>query len=193
MEAKITEGLNEHLGVFRRMSADPELLGRISEAAGLIVACYRAGGKVLLCGNGGSAGDAQHIAAELSGRFRKDRAPLYAEALHVNTSYITAVSNDYHFREVYSRMVEACGKSGDILIAISTSGNSENVLQAAQQAHTQAMTVIGLTGEQGGALAGLCDTWLGVPSGDVPRIQEAHIFIGHTICELVESSLFPDA
>lgn len=166
------------------------LLAAISEAKDKVVAALRADGKVLFCGNGGSAADAQHIAAELSGRFYKDRQPLFAEALHVNTSYLTAVGNDYGFEQVYARLVEAKGRSGDVLFCLSTSGNSANVVGAARQAQVQQMVVIGLTGASGGELKDHGDILINVPSTDTPRIQEAHILIGHIICELVEADLF---
>lgn len=172
------------------MLNNPELLKRIEEAATQIIAAYRHGGKVLFCGNGGSAADAQHMAAELSGRFYKDRAPLYAEALHVNTSYVTAVANDYGYNAVYARMIEACGHKGDILVAISTSGNSLNIIQAVQQASAMGMYTIGLTGLTGGNMAPLCNCLINAPSHNTPRIQEMHITIGHIICLLVEKSLF---
>ena len=146
---------------------------------------------MLLCGNGGSAADAQHLAAEFSGRFYYDRQPLPAEALHVNTSFLTAVANDYSFEDVYARMVRATGKPGDILIGLSTSGNSPNVVRAFEEARAIGMTTIGFTGETGGKLSPLCDFLINVPSQDTPRIQEAHITIGHIICEIVESTLFP--
>lgn len=148
-------------------------------------------GSVLFCGNGGSAADAQHLAAEFSGRFYYDRPPLNSEALHVNTSYLTAVGNDYSFDEVYARIVRAKGKKGDVLVALSTSGNSENILRAILAAAEAGMTVIGMTGQSGGKMKDKCDTLINVPSADTPRIQEAHITIGHIICELVESDLFP--
>jgi D-sedoheptulose 7-phosphate isomerase len=156
-----------------------------------IVNCYLNEGKVLFCGNGGSAADAQHLAAELSGRFYYDRAPLNAEALHVNTSFLTAVGNDYSFDEVYARMVYAAGKPGDILVALSTSGNSPNILKAAAAAREKGLIVVGMTGKSGGKLNPLCDLLLNIPSTDTPRIQESHITLGHIICELVESELFP--
>ncbi len=146
--------------------------------------------KILLCGNGGSAADAQHIAAELSGRFYKDREPLYAEALHVNTSYLTAVANDYSYDEVYSRLIKAKGRVGDILIAISTSGNSTNVIKAIEAANSIGMITIGLTGGRQCLMDGICKYLIKIPSEDTPRIQENHILIGHIICELVEGELF---
>jgi D-sedoheptulose 7-phosphate isomerase len=170
---------------------DSSFLERITEVADLMVKSLKGGGKVLFCGNGGSAADAQHLAAELSGRFYYDRPPLPAEALHVNTSYLTAVANDYGYDEVYARMVRGLGKPGDILIGLSTSGNSPNVLRAFEAARENGMTVIAFTGTTGGAMASLTDVLLNVPSGDTPRIQEVHIMIGHILCEMVESCIFP--
>ncbi len=169
---------------------DPAFQAKIVDAAHLLVETFRAGAKVLFCGNGGSAADAQHIAAELSGRFYADRPPLYAEALHVNSSYVTAVANDYGYDMVFARMVEAAGRPGDVLVAISTSGNSGNILKAVEMARSKGMKVIGLTGESGGKMKPLCDLLLNVPSSDTPRIQEAHILVGHIVCELVEGQLF---
>ncbi|MEX2596824.1 MAG: D-sedoheptulose 7-phosphate isomerase [Salibacteraceae bacterium] len=147
-------------------------------------------GKILLCGNGGSAADAQHIAAELSGRFKKDREPLFAEALHVNSSYLTAVANDYGYEEVFSRLTKAMGRKGDVLIGLSTSGNSKNVLRAFQKAKEQGMTTIAFTGQKKGEITTLADISFQVPSLDTARIQEVHITIGHALCEAIENRLF---
>jgi len=146
--------------------------------------------KYFFCGNGGSAADAQHIAAELSGRFYFDREPLFAEALHVNTSYLTAVANDYSYDEVFSRLVKAKGRAGDILIGISTSGNSKNVIKAIEVANEIGMISVGMTGKTGGKMKDICKYLINVPSTDTPRIQEGHIMIGHIICEIVEKVLF---
>ncbi|MCK5464889.1 MAG: D-sedoheptulose 7-phosphate isomerase, partial [Bacteroidales bacterium] len=156
-----------------------------------IIDRYKNAGKVLFCGNGGSAADAQHMAAELSGRYYYDRPPLFAEALHVNTSFLTAVANDYSFEEVYARLVKAMGNKGDILIGLSTSGNSKNVINAMNQARILGMVTAGFTGIGGGEMKDYCDILLDVPSNDTPRIQECHISIGHSICELVERGIFP--
>lgn len=166
------------------------ILENIQEAIDWMVHCFQSDGKVLFCGNGGSAADAQHLAAEFSGRFYYDRAPLFAEALHVNGSYLTAVANDYSFDEIYARIVQAKGRKGDILVAISTSGNSPNVIKALQQAKKIGLICIGLTGEKGGLMQEHCDLLFKVPSADTPRIQECHILIGHTICQLVEEEIF---
>jgi D-sedoheptulose 7-phosphate isomerase len=174
-----------------KLLADQDLLTRIQEASEAIVNCYKNNGKVLLCGNGGSAADAQHIAAEFSGRFYYDRPPLFAEALHVNTSYITAVANDYSYDEVYARYVRAAGLKGDVLIGLSTSGNSGNVLRAMEDAKNLGMSVIAFTGETGGKMKDIADVLLNMPSIDTPRIQESHILVGHIICEWVEKEMFP--
>jgi len=149
------------------------------------------GNKILLCGNGGSAADAQHIAAELSGKFYKHRAPINAEALHVNPSYVTAVANDLGYHKIYCRAVRAKGIKGDVLIAISTSGNSSNILEAVKKAKEMGLFVIVLSGRDGGQIKEHADLSVLVPSDDTPRIQEAHILIGHIICQKVEEKLFP--
>lgn len=174
----------------QELLTDTALLTRIQDFCEAGLETYRNGKKVLLCGNGGSAADAQHIAAELSGRFYFDRPPLDAEALHVNSSYLTAVGNDYGFEFVYARMLEARACAGDLLIALSTSGNSPNVLAAAIKAKEMGIKVIGLTGANGGKLAAYCDILLNMPSEDTPRIQEMHILIGHIFCEFIEEGYF---
>jgi len=170
--------------------SDDALIERISESVLAITAAFKEGKKVFFCGNGGSAADAQHLAAEFSGRFYKDRTPLPAEALHVNTSYLTAVGNDYGFEFVYSRLVEGAAGEGDVLIGLSTSGNSKNIVNAFKVAINKKVKVIAFTGVSGGEMKNYCNILLNVPSVDTPRIQEAHILIGHIICELVESDLF---
>ena len=156
----------------------------------VIVNAFENGNKVMFCGNGGSAADAQHLAAELSGRFYKDRKALPSDALHCNTSYLTAVANDYSYDVVYSRLVDGTMVSGDVLIGLSTSGNSKNIINAFKTAKEKGIITIGLTGESGGKLGILSNYLINAPSTDTPRIQEAHIMIGHIICELVESKLF---
>ena len=190
MNNVIEKSIRESIAVKQAMLEHPHFLQKIEQTAQRMAQTFRQGGKVLFCGNGGSAADAQHIAAELSGRFYTDRPPLFAEALHVNSSYVTAVANDYGYEQVFARMVEAAGRPGDMLVAISTSGNSPSILRAAEKARAQGMPVIGFTGATGGQLAGSCDVLLNVPSGDTPRIQEAHILIGHILCEIVEKELF---
>jgi D-sedoheptulose 7-phosphate isomerase len=190
MRDQIKSWITESAGVKQAMLADDQLLSRLEQVSNLFIKCFQKSGKVLFCGNGGSAADAQHIAAELSGRYKLDRKPLFAEALHVNSSFMTAVANDYAYDEVYARMVEAAGRTGDILVAISTSGNSSNVIKAMQRAKGAGMTVVGMTGSTGGEMKDLCDVLLNVPSTNTPRIQEAHILMGHIICELTEKGLF---
>jgi len=187
----IENSLREAIEVKSALLNDEKKLNLIKSAAEFCIESLARGGKVLLCGNGGSAADAQHIAAELSGRFKYDRPPLYAEALHVNGSYITAVANDYSYDVVFSRLVEAMGNGGDVLIALSTSGNSKNVIEAVKAANGKKMTTIGLTGKEGGKLKELCDICILVPSADTARIQECHITIGHIICEKIEKTMFP--
>ena len=187
----IENAVKESIQVKKAYLEDKEQLNNLKTAAEYCIEALQQGGKILLCGNGGSAADAQHIAAELSGRFQYDRPPLYAEALHVNTSYLTAVANDYSYDKVFSRMIEAAGKKGDVLIAISTSGNSANVVEAVKQAQKQEMMCIGFTGADGGTLETLCDINLKVPSKNTARIQETHILIGHILCEKIERTLFP--
>ena len=164
----------------------------IDEIARLIIEAYRSGKKVVLFGNGGSAADAQHIAAELAGKYDMDRKPLPAEALTVNTSTLTAIGNDYGFEKIFARQVEALGNPGDIAIAISTSGNSPNVIEGVRAAKKKGMITIGLTGADGGQLKNEVHYCICVPSKDTPRIQEAHIMIGHILCELIERALFGD-
>lgn len=176
--------------VKQALLAQDDVLKGIEQAVDTIEECFQQDKKLLLCGNGGSAADAQHLAAEFSGRFYYDRAPLFAEALHVNTSYLTAVGNDYSYEAIYGRLVEAKGRKGDVLIAISTSGNSPNIIKAVEVAKAQQLSIIGFTGATGGILKDYCDILLNVPSTDTPRIQEAHILIGHIICELVEDRMF---
>jgi D-sedoheptulose 7-phosphate isomerase len=160
---------------------------KISE---IITNAFKSGKKVLFCGNGGSAADAQHLAAEFSGRFYKDRKALPSDALHCNTSYLTAVANDYSYEDIYSRIIEGTGVKGDVLIGISTSGNSKNILKAFQVSKSLGVTTIGLTGIGGGLMKNVSDYIIQVPSNDTPRIQECHIMIGHILCEIVENNLF---
>ena len=171
--------------------ADDALLARVQLAAERCVASLRSGGQVYWCGNGGSAADAQHLAAELTGRFYYDRPPLSSEALHANTSYLTAVANDYGYEQVFSRLLQGVGKRGDVLIGLSTSGNSANIANAFATAREVGIVTVGFTGRGGGALATLADILIDVPSTDTPRIQEVHMLFGHTVCEIVEATIFP--
>lgn len=186
----VRKAIEESIELKQRILADNDALEKIQSAVDLCIKALQSGSRVWFCGNGGSAADAQHLASELSGRFNFDRKPLPAEALHVNTSFLTAVANDYGYDQVYARMLTACGRKGDVLFAISTSGNSANVLNAIGVAKLNDISVIGMTGESGGRMANLCDILLNVPSASTPRIQEAHILIGHIICESIEKNLF---
>jgi D-sedoheptulose 7-phosphate isomerase len=174
-----------------KLLLNQELLSNVIEITKAIETCYKHDGKVLWAGNGGSAADSQHLAAELSGRFYYDRPPLFSEALHVNTSYTTAVANDYSYDVIYSRLVKAMGRKGDVLIGLSTSGNSKNVIEALKVANDIGMITVGFTGETGGNMKDHCKYLINIPSKDTPRIQECHMVLGHTICELVEIALFP--
>jgi len=170
---------------------DKQLVNKISDAAMMCVESLKKGGKIHFCGNGGSAADAQHLAAELSGRFYYDRPPLNAEALHVNTSYLTAVANDYSYDLVYARMLQASAQKNDVFVGISTSGNSANILKAIEMAKQIGVKTVAMTGSTGGKMNELCDILINVPSTCTPRIQESHIMIGHIICEIIESEIFP--
>ncbi len=190
MQDKIKSIITSSINTKQLLLNDPVLMGTIEKVTTIVAAAFRAGNKVLFCGNGGSAADAQHLAAEFSGRFYTDRDPLPSEALHCNSSYLTAVANDYGYDVVYSRIVKGMGKPGDVLIGLSTSGNSVNIMKAMEQAAEIGMINVVLTGESGGKLRNMCDYLINVPSSDTPRIQESHIMIGHIICELVETELF---
>jgi D-sedoheptulose 7-phosphate isomerase len=193
MKSRINKCIKSSLENYTRILKDDVLQESIQKIVTESIVAFRGDKKMLLCGNGGSASDAQHIAAELSGRFYTDRPPLYAEALHVNSSYMTAVANDYGYEATYARMIEAAGRKGDVIIGISTSGNSPNVVKAMRKAKELEMLTIGFTGESGGKMKEICDIMICVPSDDTPRIQEAHILIGHIICQLIEEEMFPDA
>jgi len=178
--------LQEHQSLFQNLGV---LEPVVNEASILIAKAFTSGNKLMLCGNGGSAADSQHIAAEMTGRFIKDRKPLPAMALTTDTSALTCIANDYSFEDVFARQIGALGRSGDVLIAISTSGNSENVIKAMHIAKELGVTIIALTGCDGGQMESLADLLIIVPSKITARIQEAHIFIGHLICGLVEKNL----
>lgn len=190
MTEELSKRLQEAIEIKQAILSDTKLLEQINQTIDELVFSYRHKGKVLFCGNGGSAADAQHLAAELSGKFFLDRPPIQAEACHVNSSFLTAYSNDYDFEVAYARYIESVGRPGDVLIAISTSGSSANVVKAAQKAQELDMRIIALTGSGGGELANIAHICLKVPSTNTPRIQEAHILIGHLICEQVEQALF---
>jgi D-sedoheptulose 7-phosphate isomerase len=187
----IEDRIKQSIEVKQKILATPALLDEIKDVAQTCTESLCQGNKVYFCGNGGSAADAQHLAAELSGRYLYDRPPLPAEALHVNTSYLTAVANDYSFDEVYARLLRGIGHSGDVLVALSTSGNSKNIIRAIEVAQEIGMIVVGLTGATGGKMKNICDFLINVPSTETPRIQESHILVGHILCEMIESAIFP--
>ncbi len=184
------KAIQDAIRIRQHMLLDADFLRLIEVLSAEIARRFQKGAKVLFCGNGGSAADAQHLAAELSGRFYLDRPPLFAEALTVNTSYLTAVANDYSFDEVFARLVYAKGRKGDVLVAISTSGDSGNVVKALEAARKIGMITVGLTGSRRGAMNAFCTYLVEVPSADTARIQETHIMVGHVICEMVEKALF---
>ena len=169
---------------------DDEIISSLEEITNRCILAFRNNNKVLFCGNGGSAADAQHLASELSGKFNIDRKPLYAEALHVNSSFMTATSNDYGFEYTYARMINACGKKGDILFALSTSGKSKNIINAIHEAKEKGMTTVGFTGSKVNDMDSICDLIIKIPNSNVPRIQESHMLLGHIICDLIEQEMF---
>lgn len=190
MKNQITKAIHNSISVKQQILQDTELIDRIALIVSQMVKTLKNGGKIHFCGNGGSAADAQHLAAELSGRFYFDREPLNAEALHCNTSYLTAVANDYGYDEVYARLLKGTARNGDLLVALSTSGNSANILKTCKVAREMGVFVVGMTGVSGGDLKKYSDILLNVPSSDTPRIQEAHIMLGHILCEHVEKEIF---
>ena len=193
MQQIIRDIIHASIDTKKKILNNPELMNTIEQVTDAITKAFQNGNKVLFCGNGGSAADAQHLAAEFSGRFYTDRTPLPSEALHCNTSYLTAVANDYGYDLVYSRMIKGIGKKGDVLIGLSTSGNSVNITNALQLAQEIGMITVGFTGETGGKMKALCNYLVNVPSTDTPRIQESHITIGHIVCQLVEAELFKNS
>jgi D-sedoheptulose 7-phosphate isomerase len=190
MDPKIKDIIQASIEVKQKLLSNESLLQTIESVTNLIVQAFRNGNRVYFCGNGGSAADAQHLAAEFSGRFYTDRNALPAEALHCNTSYLTAVANDYSYDVIYARLVKGIANEGDVLIGLSTSGNSSNILKAFEVAREKKVITIGFTGDTGGKMASLSDHLINVPSKDTPRIQESHITIGHIICQLVEERYF---
>ena len=190
MNTQIRQIIQASIDVKQQVLGDDKILATLQQCVEKIVTAFKNGNKVLFCGNGGSAADAQHLAAEFSGRFYIDREALPAEALHVNTSYMTAVANDYSYDVVYSRMIQGIGNKGDVLIGLSTSGNSGNIIKAFEVARQKGMITVGFTGATGGKMKELSDFLLNVPSTDTPRIQESHILLGHIICQLVEEQYF---
>lgn len=190
MKTKIASIISASIDVKSQLLADAKMQENMASAIDVITNAFQTGKKVLFCGNGGSAADAQHLAAEFSGRFYIDRKALPSEALHCNTSYLTAVANDYSYDVIYSRIVDGTCVAGDVLVGLSTSGNSKNILNAFAAAKEKGVITIGLTGAGGGKMKELSDYLFNVPSTDTPRIQESHILIGHIICELVEAKIF---
>ena len=190
MQEDIKRIVSASITVKQKLLADERLMKSTAQVVDLIVKAFQEGKRVYFAGNGGSAADAQHLAAEFSGRFYTDRHALPAEALHCNTSYLTAVANDYSYDEVYARLIRGIAHPGDILVGLSTSGNSKNMVRVFETAREMGVITIGFTGETGGKMKTLCDYIFNMPSSDTPRIQEAHMLIGHIICELVEREFF---
>jgi D-sedoheptulose 7-phosphate isomerase len=190
MQEKIQSLIQESIDVKQRLLQNETILATLDKVVDVITDAFNAGNKVLFCGNGGSAADAQHLAAEFSGRFYKNRRALPAEALHCNTSYLTAVANDYSYDVIYARLLDGIGVKGDVVLGFSTSGNSVNIIKAFEVAKERGIVTIGLTGETGGNMKTVSDYLFNVPSSVTPRIQESHILIGHIICELVEEKVF---
>jgi D-sedoheptulose 7-phosphate isomerase len=186
----ITDIIKASIDVKQQLLADESLVQEIQTVTDVITKAFQNGNAVYFAGNGGSAADAQHLAAEFSGRFYKDRKALPSDALHCNSSYLTAVANDYSFDVIYARLLEGLAKPGDVLVGISTSGNSGNIVKAFEMAKTIGVTTIGFTGQNGGKLKDLGDYLINIPSNTTPRIQESHILVGHIICELVEINIF---
>jgi D-sedoheptulose 7-phosphate isomerase len=190
---KIKKIISASIETKQQLLKDENLLKVIEKIVDAITNAFQSGKKVYFCGNGGSAADAQHLAAEFSGRFYIDRKSLPAEALHCNTSYVTAVGNDYSYDVIYSRIIDGVGMPGDVLIGLSTSGNSKNIIKAFESAREKGIVTVGLTGSSGGAMKLLSDFLINIPSTDTPRIQESHILAGHIICQLVEEKIFTKA
>lgn len=193
MDNKIKAIIESSITVKQQLLQNKKVVTDLEEVVGIIVDALRHGNRLWFCGNGGSAADAQHLAAEFTGRFYKDRRALPAEALHCNTSYLTAVANDYGYDEVYARMVEGVCLEGDILFGFSTSGNSPNICNAFETANGKGIITIGFTGKEGGKLKAMSRYLFNVPSSDTPRIQESHILLGHIICQLAEESFFAES
>jgi len=189
---KIKDIIQASIDVKAKILNDGKLLQTLNDCVTVMVKAFENGNKVLFCGNGGSASDAQHLAAEFSGRFYTDRDALPAEALHCNTSYLTAVANDYSYDVIYSRLIKGIGNPGDVLVGLSTSGNSTNIVNAFQTAKEKGMVTIAFTGASGGKLKNLSDYLINIPSDDTPRIQESHITVGHIICQFVEEIYFAE-
>ena len=187
----VVRALKESIELKKTVLEHPSITSDLNILAQKVVDSFKKGGRVYFCGNGGSAADAQHLAAELSGRYYYDRPPLAAEALHVNTSYLTAVANDYSYDEIYARLFIAFGQPADVLIGLSTSGNSKNVIRAFEEANKKGVLTVAFTGETGGKMNDVADMTFRIPSTDTPRIQEVHMLLGHSLCEIVERKMFP--
>jgi D-sedoheptulose 7-phosphate isomerase len=187
---KIKNIIQASIDVKQQVLQNEELVSTIEKVVNVVVNAFQNGKHVYFCGNGGSAADAQHLAAEFSGRFYTDRKALPAEALHCNTSYLTAVANDYSYEVVYSRIIDGIGQEGDVLLGLSTSGNSKNIVKAFEKAREKKIITVGFTGSSGGELKSCSDYLINIPSADTPRIQESHILAGHIICQLVEEKYF---
>ena len=190
MMEKIKKIIQASIDVKKNVLENETLIQTTASIVDVMVDALKKGNYIYFCGNGGSAADAQHLAAELSGRFYTNRHALRAEALHCNTSYLTAVANDYSFDMIYARLIEGIGDAGDILVGLSTSGNSENIIKAFDVARSKNMITIGFTGETGGRMKTISDYLINIPSTDTPRIQESHILIGHVVCQLVVEKYF---
>ena len=190
MKEKIKKIITGSIAVKQSILNDEKLLDTLQQVSLEMVKTLKLGGRIYFCGNGGSAADAQHLAAEFSGRFYIDRQALPAEALHCNTSYLTAVANDYSYDVVYARLVQGIANEGDFVVGLSTSGNSANIVKAFEVARDKKVITVGFTGKEGGKMRSLSNYLLNVPSTDTPRIQESHIMLGHIICQLVEESYF---
>ena len=190
LKNEITRIISASISVKQRLLTEQPILDTTLSVVNMMVKAFASGQRMYFAGNGGSAADAQHLAAEFSGRFYKDRHALPAEALHCNTSYLTAVGNDYSFDEIYARLIQGIANKGDVLVGLSTSGNSANIVRAFEVAREKGVITVGFTGQDGGKMKPLCDYLFNVPSRDTPRIQESHILLGHIVCELVEKEFF---
>ena len=190
MQEQFKEIIRSSINVKEQILSDTAMISDLEKAVELIVNAFKNGNRIWFCGNGGSAADAQHLAAEFSGRFYTDRRALPAEALHCNSSYLTAVANDYSYEVVYARLVQGICEEGDVLIGLSTSGNSGNIVKAFEAARGKGIFTVGFTGSSGGKMKSLSDILFNVPSTDTPRIQESHIMLGHIICQFVEEVYF---
>ena len=186
----IKKTISASIAVKQKLLQDEVMMETTQKVVDTIVDAFKKGNRVYFAGNGGSAADAQHLAAEFSGRFYTDRLALPAEALHCNTSYLTAVANDYSYDEIYARLIRGIAHPGDVLVGLSTSGNSGNIVKAFEAANQKGVITIGFTGEHGGKMKAISDYLFNVPSTDTPRIQESHILLGHIVCELVEREYF---